>query len=523
MPLNTYRELFQNYKSTETRENQLWWLAILVILLMAIALYSVNAINMPDEWTSSSRIEFVLSTKIVRTALILATLLICAYFRDSARRFRKSNQELIERLSENSDKLQQKHDELVRLKIVSDRLISITNLPDALNLILNTAVETIGADKASIMLRDSDADVYRIKASYGFQTDIVDNTEIRPGEGIVGLVLQSGEPIVINPNNLTDEIISRINWSEMLESSVIVPINLISGEVRGTINIAKNKCDEPITEENLSLLLAMANQLSLAIQKIELHNDLMNKVEKLADIVTELKQTQAELLQAEKLNSIGRMAGGVAHEINNPLQTILGRTELLMDVETDEVKKRDMESIIEHTNRIADIVSNLLSFSRQSNNTKFTNLDINDVILKTIGLLKPQMNMDLVRIKSCLSDDLPQVFGRAGQLQQIFTNMCLNAYQAMKDRQHGFLTITSQLESNMIAIKFKDNGPGINLDIIEHLFEPFFTTKPEGEGTGLGLSISYGIAQAHGGVIDVDSPPGEGACFTVLLPAVQES
>ena len=523
VPLNTYRELFQNYKSTETRENQLWWLAILVILLMAIALYSVNAINMPDEWANSNKIEFVLSTRVVRTGLILATLLICAYFRDSARRFRKANQELITRLSENSEKLQQKHDELARLKMVSDHLIGITNLPDALNLILNTAIEAIGADKAYIMLRDQDSDIFLMRASYGLEQYIVDKTEIRIGEGIVGLVVQSGQPIIIDPKNLTEEMKSKINRSEPINSSVLAPINLISGEVRGVISIAKERCDEPITEENLSLLLALANQVSLAIQKVELLDDLRNKVETLAAIVTELKQTQAELMQVEKLSSIGRVAGGVAHEINNPLQTILGRTELLMDMETDDLKIRDMESIVEHTNRIADIVSNLLSFSRQSNNTKFTNLNINDVIGNTINLLEPQMNMDGVKVKCNLTDDLPQVFGRAGQLQQIFTNMSLNSYQAMKGSPNGLLTITSKLESDMILIEFRDNGPGIPSELLEHLFEPFFTTKPEGEGTGLGLSIAYGIAQAHGGIIDVSSVPGAGACFTVLLPAIKES
>jgi signal transduction histidine kinase len=93
----------------------------------------------------------------------------------------------------------------------------------------------------------------------------------------------------------------------------------------------------------------------------------------------------------------------------------------------------------------------------------------------------------------------------------------------MKDRQDGLLTITSQLKYDMIAIEFTDNGPGISQDVIAHIFEPFFTTKPEGEGTGLGLSIAYGIAQAHGGVIEVNSHPGEGARFTILLPSVQES
>ncbi|MHB1457962.1 MAG: sensor histidine kinase [Armatimonadota bacterium] len=517
-----YKDIIENYKRTETRENQLWWLAILIILLMAIALYSINAINMPDEWVSSNQIAFALSTRVVRTGLILATLLICAYFRDNARRFRKINQELIFKLSENSEKLECKHNELARLKMVSDQLINIIDLPTALNLVLNTAVKSIGADKASIMLRDEDSDILRIKASYGFEQEVVDNTLIYVGEGIAGLVVESGQPIIINHNSISDVIASRITRDESLESSVIAPIHL-SNEVRGVISIAKVKSKEPLTEENLSLLLALANQVSLVIQKVELHNDLMHKIDTLAITVTELKQTQAELVQAEKLNSIGRMAGGVAHEINNPLQTILGRTELLIEMETDEIKIHDMESIIEHTNRIADIVSNLLSFSRQSNNTKFRNLSINDVITKTIGLLEPQMNMDEVKVKCSLSDDLPEVFGRAGQLQQIFTNISLNSYQAMKEYPNGLLTITSRHKSDMVIVEFKDNGPGIPVDLIEHLFEPFFTTKPEGEGTGLGLSIAYGIAQAHRGAIGVDSVPGEGACFTVSLPAILEA
>lgn len=424
---------------------------------------------------------------------------------------------LIDKLKENAEKLQRNHDEIARLKMVSDELLSMTDLPTELKLILKAAVESVDADRASIMLRDKNSDILYIKASHNIPQEFVESTTLHVEELTAGLAAESCEPITASADNVSCDTAMRITLSEPLNPSAIIPIQL-GDEVRGLIGVARDRYEEPFGEDNLGLLSALANTASLAIQKAELLIELMDKIDMLAATLIELQRTQAGLMQAEKLSSIGQMAGSVAHEINNPLQAILGRTELLIELETDELKLHDMNLILEHTVRIADIVSNLLNFSRKSSNTQFKDTDVNDVIRKTLNLIGPQIGKSGVTTELKLTDNLPAILGNPGQLQQIFTNICMNACQAMRDTEDGSITISTALDDNMVVVQFQDNGPGIPPDVMDHLFEPFFTTKAEGEGTGLGMSISYGIAKAHGGDIQVQSTLGNGACFIVSIP-----
>ena len=298
-------------------------------------------------------------------------------------------------------------------------------------------------------------------------------------------------------------------------SSVIVPIQ-VSGEVRGILSAAKNRGGTCFTEDDMSALSTFANQASLAIEKMDILDDLRNQVETLANTVGELRQTRAELLQSEKLASIGQLASGVAHEINNPLQVILGRTELLIDRIDDLPCQRDLDAIRESTLRIAEIVSNLLSFSRQSSTPEFRDLDLNAVLDKTLDLINPQLAPDDITVITDGSRSILPVHGNAGQLQQVFTNLILNAYHAMRPQGGGTLTISSRAQDGCAVVELTDTGPGIPQEHLGHIFEPFYTTKPE--GTGLGLAIAYSIIRSHRGSIKVTSKTGSGARFTVSLP-----
>lgn len=207
----------------------------------------------------------------------------------------------------------------------------------------------------------------------------------------------------------------------------------------------------------------------------------------------------------------------MAHEINNPLQVITSRTELLLVGRHDNATEQTLKCILENTNRITSIVSNLLSFSRQGSEGGVQEINPNALLDKTLALLEHQMVTDNIVITRDLQD-LPPILGSPGQLQQVFTNLILNAYQAMLDQEGGELTIKTSLQSGMVEVDIIDTGPGIPKKHLDHLFEPFFTTKPEGKGTGLGLSIAYGIIQSHGGSIKVQSVEGRGTSFSVSFP-----
>jgi len=235
-------------------------------------------------------------------------------------------------------------------------------------------------------------------------------------------------------------------------------------------------------------------------------------------VYQELETTHHQLVQAEKIASLGRMAAGVAHEINNPLAGILIYAELLArELGPDSNIRENVDIIIAQTMRCQQIVQRLLDFSRQSLWQKQP-VDINESIRRCVDLVRNQALFHNIEIRLQLAPELPQIEGDPGQLQQVFTNLLLNAADAMSGT--GTITIFSSPTERHegVVLRFADTGVGIPQEIIDKIFEPFFSTKPPGQGTGLGLSIVYGIIHRHGGEIKAESATGCGTTFTITLP-----
>jgi two-component system NtrC family sensor kinase len=232
----------------------------------------------------------------------------------------------------------------------------------------------------------------------------------------------------------------------------------------------------------------------------------------------ELEEIQAQLLQAEKIASLGRLSAGVAHEINNPLAGILIYAELLQrEMETEVQGKEFVGEIISQTMRCQQIVNRLLEFSRHSLGER-THVDLNNIVDRCVELIMHQALFHNIQVVRDLNPELPRFIGDPGQLQQVLTNLLINAADALQGQ--GTITISTRPNPGRdgVSLTFSDTGPGIPAEIRDKIFEPFFTTKPVGKGTGLGLSIVYSVIQRHGGTIDVDSKPGEGTTFTIRLP-----
>ena len=232
----------------------------------------------------------------------------------------------------------------------------------------------------------------------------------------------------------------------------------------------------------------------------------------------ELEETQRQLVQAEKIASLGRLAAGVAHEINNPLAGVLIYADILMkELKGNEQWRKDLEEVISQTLRCKQIVARLLEFSRQSLDERVL-FDVNEIIGHCVELLQHQSLFHNVEIILDLHSDLPQILGNPGELEQVFTNLMLNATDAMEGRGRITMSTLSGLEMKEVVLTFNDTGPGIPPEIKEKIFEPFFTTKPVGVGTGLGLSVVYGVIHRHGGSIEVSSRPETGTTFIIKLP-----
>ena len=232
----------------------------------------------------------------------------------------------------------------------------------------------------------------------------------------------------------------------------------------------------------------------------------------------ELKALQARLIQSEKMSSLGRMAASVAHEINNPLGAIVVFSHLLLEnVPEDFAGRANLQKIIRESTRCRDIVRGLLDFSRPGPGPRQTS-DLNSLLRMTFDLLKAQAAFQEIQVAFDLCAGPLEIACDSGQIQQAFTNIMVNAAEAIGGP--GRITVRSwhDAPARMAAASFTDTGGGISADNLEQVFEPFFTTKQEGHGTGLGLAIVYGIVERHGGSIKVDSRAGEGTTFTIRLP-----
>ena len=232
----------------------------------------------------------------------------------------------------------------------------------------------------------------------------------------------------------------------------------------------------------------------------------------------ELKSLQARLIQSEKMSSLGRMAASVAHEINNPLGGIVVFSCLLLErTPEDFLGRKKLETIVREANRCRDIVRGLLDFARPGEGAGHK-ADLNAILKTSLDLLKSQSFFQGIAVALDLSTTPVEVLCNASQIQQAFTNLLVNAAEAISGR--GQIAIRSWRDacSQRAAVSFADTGCGIPPESLGQIFEPFFTTKQEGHGTGLGLAIVYGIIERHGGTIKVESPLGEGTTFTVWLP-----
>jgi two-component system NtrC family sensor kinase len=260
----------------------------------------------------------------------------------------------------------------------------------------------------------------------------------------------------------------------------------------------------------------MLVRLKQARQELEDYGKtLEEKVERRSQ---QLKKIQVKLMQSEKLASLGRLASGVAHEINSPLTGILTFAHLLMRKLKDNPElKKELELIVRETTRVSTIVRGLLDFARESKPQKRP-CNINELILHILSLVERQSVFQNIRIMKILNEQIPMILLDANQIQQVFMNILFNAADAMP--AGGSLNIATTLApgESFIQVKFTDTGCGIPEKNLDRIFDPFFTTKAGTKGTGLGLAVSYGIIDRHRGQIEVQSEEGKGTTFTIKLP-----
>jgi signal transduction histidine kinase len=304
-------------------------------------------------------------------------------------------------------------------------------------------------------------------------------------------------------------------------------------DLLGVIGVGRKLSGDRLGVDDRQLLRTLANQSSIAIENAKAFDEIAKLNETLEARVEErtqeLQKTQEQLLQSEKMRSLGQLVAGVAHEINNPIGFVHANLQLLQEYMDRWLRAREkgedaqslQEAIAkllarsrEGTERVKKIVQDLRTFSRMDS-AEVSEADLNEEIERTLTLMEPRFK-DGVAVIRDFDAALPRVRCLAGQLNQVFMNLLMNSCDALEGR--GTIQLRSRRIKGGVRLEFADDGPGIPAEVQSRIFEPFFTTKPVGQGTGLGLSLSHGIIERHGGRMLVSSNPGEGATFIIELP-----
>jgi len=236
--------------------------------------------------------------------------------------------------------------------------------------------------------------------------------------------------------------------------------------------------------------------------------------------ITQHKKMEEQLIITDRLASVGELASGIAHELNNPLTSVIGFSQLLLEKDVPDDVKEDVKIIYSEAQRTAQVVKNLLTFARKHDTEKGP-VDINSIMEKVLELRAYEQKVSNIQVNTRFAPDLPEIMADYFQLQQVFLNIIINAEHFMIEAHgKGILTITTERVRYIMRASLADDGPGISKENLGHLFDPFFTTKEVGKGTGLGLSICHGIITEHGGRIYAESKLGKGATFVVELPII---
>ena len=304
--------------------------------------------------------------------------------------------------------------------------------------------------------------------------------------------------------------------------------------IAATEEMGAMKLDHPVVADSNDEIGDLAKsfdtmRLHLLDAREEIEDFTRNLEEKVEERTQQLDATQKKLMQTDRLASLGRLAASVAHEINNPLSAVLNFAKLMERIMGDEGVPRNrvddfrryLGQIVAETTRTGKIVSDLLAFSRRSP-PEAADTDLNELVRNTMSVLAHKLDLQDVRHEMHLAEEVPTIHCNASRIQQVLANLVLNAAEAT--RRDGKVVVRTRPgpDGETAILQISDNGLGIPKDQLGRIFDPFFTTKEEGKGIGLGLAVVYGIVEAHGGAIDVESEVGRGTTFTVRLPVIAD-
>jgi signal transduction histidine kinase len=416
---------------------------------------------------------------------------------------------------------------------ISEAMVSMLSAREIVDRILVAVSDTMGVERSMVLLMDEESGRLVAEAARGDWDEESTRFSLSPDHPIARALWMRRKELAREDFDEEPDPEVRETCRDVfdtLDVELLEPV-LFGVDLLGVIAVARKLSGERLGPDERQLLGTLANQSAIAIENARAFDEIaqLNKTleARVEERTHELRDTQAQLVQSEKMRSLGQLVAGVAHELNNPIGFVHANLQLLDEYVTrllqpdldPEKRRRTQEAISkllarsrEGTERVKRIVQDLRTFSR-TDQAELQQVQLNDEIDRTLALIEPRLKgIELVRDYG----ELPPVRCFAGQLNQVFLNLLMNACDALDGR--GTITICTRAEAPGVVLRFEDDGPGMPPEVLSRIFEPFFTTKAVGKGTGLGLSLSHGIVARHGGQMEVDSRPGEGARFTIRLP-----
>ncbi len=406
---------------------------------------------------------------------------------------------------------------LAALLELSTAIYSSLNYTEVLEKAVSLSMEIVGADGGSLFILDKKNGILKplITVDARHEEEISKIT-LKVGEGLTGLVAKSGVGIISNHSEEDPRAVQVPGTPQDPESIISAPLTW-SGDVIGVITLRSESC-KVFQQEDLDILTIFARQTADAIENAKLFDSLEKAYQELAS-------TQEQLIMTEKLRALGEMAGGVAHDFNNVLGAILGRTQLLLRVVEDPKLVKHLQQIEQMTLNGAKTIQRLQNFTRVSSSGRYESIDLIKVVEDAIEMTRPRWKDQCQKggVAIDLRFDYKEkllVMGNPGELAEAFSNLIMNSIDALP--QGGSIAINSTRHDDKAILTFQDNGVGMDEVTLKRIFFPFFTTKGR-QGTGMGLSVVYGIINRHRGEIDVTSKIGKGTTFTIILPISQDA
>jgi PAS domain S-box-containing protein len=406
------------------------------------------------------------------------------------------------------------------LNSISKTVSSSLNLDEILSSTMDKTLEVLESDSVRIYLLDDKKKILKLVAHKGLSDKLIAKSFMKyrkPGDGLLGQTMLDGETRLVDNFLRSEDIYVDSIIEEGLHNSAYIPLST-KGQLTGVMCVSSHYPIE-FAADYIEFLTAIGNQIGVAVSNAHLYENIKTAYE-------DLKHAQEQIVQSEKLASLGKLAATIAHEINNPLAAVLTYIRLMIKLknrnkfssERIEDIARYLATMESETARCGEIVKNLLAFSRQSK-IIIKSRSIIDIIGKTLDLISHDLEIKGIQLRKSIPPDLPKVQCDFQQIQQALLNLIYNASDAMPDG--GTLTVAASRKAGagrFLDVVVSDTGCGIVEEDKEKIFDPFFTTKAEGKGVGLGLSVVYGIITRHSGTIAVESKPGKGSAFTVSLP-----